>query len=449
MTRVTRDITTHRLVVEDDGKGNLTLVATGDGYSAPNGKVIRTGTSLDSLLSDDFGGSAIDATKWDVLNGGLGLNPDLGFGVQTQAAIGSGTTGITDNVTGSQLVVSMGTTNGAERWYLSKQVFCGKEDIMVTLQRSQAIAANSIFIGLVEVDPVTLVPLLNANFAGEFANRGGCEFGLTTTTTAFQAEAIGDSSAAKATGNVGAAGVALTSLQEFLIEVDARDIIVSSATVDSTAAKAAGASRVSSQAPNDTKLYKLVMRFRNVGVPTATTVTIGRVLVVDNYEQRVQISSGEGDNLAAKAVPVNIAGGTGNVNAALVAGTQFVGSVALQPATTNGPTTSHKLTAAASTNATSVKATGGMLSGGYVRNRSASEKYFKLYNKASAPVVGTDVPVMTIGIPANDRIALGDLLGSYGFRFSAGIAYALTGAFADADTTALTAGDVDVNLIYT
>jgi hypothetical protein len=63
--------------------------------------------------------------------------------------------------------------------------------------------------------------------------------------------------------------------------------------------------------------------------------------------------------------------------------------------------------------------------------------------------VGTDTPVLTIGIPAGGIIGMADFAGAPGVRFATGIAYAITGAYADADTTAVAAGDVDVNLIYT
>src|SRR5690348_9378967 len=236
-------------------------------YLSGRRSVVETVTTTGCLFSDDFGGNAIDAAKWRVIDGGLGANPDLGEGVLTQSAIGSGTTGITDGVAGSALTVSMGTQNGAERWYLSHQTFAGKEDIFVILSKSQANASNDIFIGMVEVEPKTLVPLLNPNFAGDFTNRGGAQFGLSATTTAFTARAVGDSSATEAVGVLGVAGAAWTTTQEALIEIDARDITVSTASVDAVTVRASGASRVSTQCPNDQKLYKLLMRFRNVGVP--------------------------------------------------------------------------------------------------------------------------------------------------------------------------------------
>ena len=427
---------------------NATTALARSFYTSPNGNKVQTGTSLDSLFSDDFGGVAINTANWDVLDGGLAANVNLGSGVLTQAKIGSGTTGITDAVSASGLTVSMGTTLGAERWYLSKQAFAGKEDVLVLISKSQALAANSIFIGLVEVDPTTLVPLLNPNFAAdgngssEFTNRGGVELGLTTTTNLFSAEAIGDSSSSKAVGGVGTAGNPWSVTQECLLEIDSRDITVSTANIDAVTAKSANASRVSSQCPHHKKLYKMVMRFKTVSTPGSNThVVVQRALVVDNYEQRVQMSTGEGDQIASKAVPVNFVSGAQVTTSA-------ASMTALSPNTGQGASTFHKLTSAATTNGTSVKASQGVISGGYVRNRAATEKYFKLYNKASAPTVGTDTPVMTIGIPAADKIMLADVVGAYGLRLSTGIAYAITGAYPDADTTAVVASDVDVNILY-
>lgn len=95
---------------------------------------------------------------------------------------------------------------------------------------------------------------------------------------------------------------------------------------------------------------------------------------------------------------------------------------------------------AASTNATSVKTSNGRLYSVQVTNTSASTKWVKFYNKASAPTVGTDTPVARYAIPAG---WCGELFDSpMGRAFSTGIAYAITGGGADSDTTAVAAGDV-------
>lgn len=99
----------------------------------------------------------------------------------------------------------------------------------------------------------------------------------------------------------------------------------------------------------------------------------------------------------------------------------------------------------ASTNATSVKVTAGNAYAVVLSNPGATAAYFKLYNKASAPTVGTDVPVITIPVPATSTIAYE--FGAVGLRFTTGVAFALTGAITDADTTSSAAG-IHVFLSY-
>lgn len=63
-------------------------------------------------------------------------------------------------------------------------------------------------------------------------------------------------------------------------------------------------------------------------------------------------------------------------------------------------TTLATLTSAATTNATSVKTSGGTIYNIVASNTGAAAAYLKIYNKASAPTVGTDIPVHTCVIPA-------------------------------------------------
>jgi hypothetical protein len=106
--------------------------------------------------------------------------------------------------------------------------------------------------------------------------------------------------------------------------------------------------------------------------------------------------------------------------------------------------TPYKLQSAATTNATSVKASAGEI--GYIVafNTSTATKFLKLYNKASAPTVGTDTPVQVLPIPPNGNGFV--LAPSGGITFSTGIALAITGAVADGDTTAVAANDVVLSL---
>lgn len=118
--------------------------------------------------------------------------------------------------------------------------------------------------------------------------------------------------------------------------------------------------------------------------------------------------------------------------------------------TTNGGATPFRLNGgAASTNATSLKASAGKLMSLCVVNTNASLRFLKFYNKASAPTVGTDTPVMTYAVPASSSGAgFVAHLPVDGIAFSTGIAYATTTAGGDSDTGAITAGDLYINGSY-
>lgn len=117
-------------------------------------------------------------------------------------------------------------------------------------------------------------------------------------------------------------------------------------------------------------------------------------------------------------------------------------------ATTIGGWTPYELISAATTNATSVKASAGSIGSIICGNNGAGIAYLKLYNKASAPTVGTDTPVHTILIPGNTAGAGFSYPIPAGLSFSTGIAFAVTGGMAVADTTAVGAAQVCVNLGY-
>lgn len=112
-----------------------------------------------------------------------------------------------------------------------------------------------------------------------------------------------------------------------------------------------------------------------------------------------------------------------------------------------GANSLHMAISAASTNATSVKASGGVLNSLTVSNNAATPSYLKLYNKASAPTVGTDTPVMTILVGPSQTVCVD--CGYCGIRMNTGIAYALVTGIAVANTTAVGASEIAVNINYT
>lgn len=112
---------------------------------------------------------------------------------------------------------------------------------------------------------------------------------------------------------------------------------------------------------------------------------------------------------------------------------------------TAGGATPYKLVSAASTNATSVKASAGQIYSIAATNSNAAVRYLKLYNKASAPTVGTDTPVQVYMLPAGGGIALSIPVG---MAFATGIAFAITSGAADSDSGTVLANENIVSLTY-
>lgn len=156
-------------------------------------------------------------------------------------------------------------------------------------------------------------------------------------------------------------------------------------------------------------------------------------------------AAGRIDSKRAQVMVVEDATTRGQRQAVNAAG---AAAVVPNPQTTGGLSISRVLSAA-STNGTSAKASAGQVYTIIATNINAAVRYLKIYNKASAPTVGTDTPVLTIPIPGNAAGAGFTLdTGGMGIAFATGIAYALTTGVADADTGAVAANEIVVNLLY-
>ena len=159
-----------------------------------------------------------------------------------------------------------------------------------------------------------------------------------------------------------------------------------------------------------------------------TTLRAHDILLEDWSENRMMID-GAGTQRLDRAVPVRIL--------AIDGAPAISGTVTANEGTPNAGT-AYALVSAATTNAASVKATAGNLFELSLFNVTAATVYLKLYNKASAPTVGTDVPIMTIPVAAG--AVWSAEFGRIGKRFNLGIAIAITGAAVATDTTAVAAG---------
>ena len=114
------------------------------------------------------------------------------------------------------------------------------------------------------------------------------------------------------------------------------------------------------------------------------------------------------------------------------------------PQTSGGYPFGGRVLSAATTNATNIKGSAGQV---YViaLGNNSTIAYLKLYNKATAPVVGTDTPLATYRIPANGTLNIAFRAGKI---FTTGISYAITGAAADSDTTAVAANQISGSIEF-
>ena len=204
-------------------------------------------------------------------------------------------------------------------------------------------------------------------------------------------------------------------------------------------------SRVENIPDEDTLLFLfLVVQNGSTAPASTTTLTVGFMSVEDQPRNKVRVSGA--DPAGSHPAPVQIMGGTTAVTGTVTA---TVTGATVNPVV---PATPYILNSAATTNANLVLTGTSGLHAFYATNTGAAAAFVKLYNKATAPTVGTDVPAMIIAVPAAVSGVPGAAtlpIGFSGFRFALGLGIAITGAVADNDTTAVLAGQVKVMLTRT
>jgi hypothetical protein len=132
--------------------------------------------------------------------------------------------------------------------------------------------------------------------------------------------------------------------------------------------------------------------------------------------------------------------GTGS----LAAGTNLAMDVGLQVrANATGAASIHHIVSAASTNVAQIKATAGRVYGYCLSNTTASWRYVKLHNVASA-TAGAAV-AMTIGLPPNGKA---ECYMGQGIGFATAISRSIVTGSADTDATAVAVGDVVGDIFF-
>lgn len=181
--------------------------------------------------------------------------------------------------------------------------------------------------------------------------------------------------------------------------------------------------------------------FYYYGQMFATTPVLGKYM-------RLYVTStlsGSGSTtwvIQGATAPINAMNGTQSVN--ITSGS--ISSIGSTVATRPTPSSTVILNSSASTNATSVKASSANVFNMLCSNEGATDAYVKIYNKSSAPTVGTDTPALTIKIPAGSTFSPD--FSSNGVLLSSGFALAVTGAMAQSDTTAVSLNQVKIISSY-
>lgn len=200
----------------------------------------------------------------------------------------------------------------------------------------------------------------------------------------------------------------------------------------------------------NTNLFLQVRIVNGATAPASTTtVTTGFVHVNDWISSIISLSrqpGTQGNNTVNVASMPSVVIGSGTITTvSTVTSVTTAGTPAV-------PATPYFVNSAASTNGALILTGTSGVQAFYASNIGASAAFVKLYNKATAPTVGTDTPEMVIPLPAAaggvpSYVELSP--GFNGYRFPLGLGIAITGGSADSDTTAVAAGQVKVKLSRT
>jgi hypothetical protein len=332
---------------------------------------------------------------------------------------------------------------------LSRAIFRTPVDVRFQITASQRIANNRLIVALVQCDEdgvlitdttySTAVDLLNArNAVGQMYD------GTTATTGQLLVRASGSAidQLANAFGT-GFTTVATGTTPNFISATTygfsvERDKINSRAYGQNIISNTGGQFGYDRTIPNPSALYRLAVIVENNGVPASST------------DWRIHLINVL-DASALDVSPRN-AGTTDLSKAFSVTGALTTVSTITTSGTPTAPATPYILNSAASTNGALILTGTSGLHAFYATNTGTTPAFVKLYNKATAPTVGTDAPAMIIPVPAAVAGVPGVAtlpIGHNGFRFALGLGIAITGNVADNDTTPIGAGQVKVMLSRT
>jgi hypothetical protein len=202
---------------------------------------------------------------------------------------------------------------------------------------------------------------------------------------------------------------------------------------------------------DNTTFYSIATTDPSANGTGQTTATINRVVKVPVLTKyiRARVSAYTSGTISAVAYghrDENSSGLISTLGTVTLAAetTKKIGNVGL---VADGTPNYQKFISGAGLNSTVVKGSPAKLTILNIVNGAATLRYFKIYNKASAPTVGTDIPLITITLPNGSSSFT--LPAFIGIDFSVGLSFACTLGVADDDTTPFTVvGEVTAMLAY-
>lgn len=364
--------------------------------------------SVQKKMRDSFGGTEIDASKWEL---------SLGSG-------GSST------VAGGVLTLASGITANSQSSLLSKETFTIPFRVTTAFTMSQRIANQSFYVEAVSVSPETGLPDGKESIGYLFD-------GTTPTQGKYLVQTAGGTPLVSGLVTL----PTTVSGSVFELEPFSDEAWFHGGVLDSTNGRA-NSYRRHQQIPDPNGVYKIRVRWLNgATAPASSTNAVVQFIAVQDYaELTAEITAGRGQTVAGQALAAAV------VSMPTVTVTGTVNNIPSPSTSSGGFTSLGKLIAAATTNPTLLKGSAGNLGLLSMVNLSASTKYLKIFNKATAPVPGTDVPTMVYPVLANSHFNVP--IPSGGLRFGTGLGVCVTGGIADTDTTALAANDVVVDWAF-
>lgn len=316
----------------------------------------------------NFNGTSLNLDSWSVVSQGAGQSY---------------------SVAGGQLTMNGGVNANEEMIIRSDPGFTIPFRLQVTHTLANRIANQEVYI-----------EILNA--AGD--TYAGWMFDGTVTTTAKTTHANGGvSTPASPTAGITVTASSGPVIREIDVKLDSVEF--ADRNTDSTSNNSVRATKTRTTL-DPYEVYYVQFRIKNLGTAPASNTAhiIESVLMQDTNDVLVEVSGGRGNNSSTRATAVVI---------------NNQPSVYANPAasTLGGAATINRQAALTNTGVL-IKSTAGKVLGFTLANPGAASAWVHFYNKNTAPVVGTDIPVVSILVPVGETKISDNF---YGLNFSAGI----------------------------